>query len=364
MAFDNTTPTASDALSLQELELYHMMMDYRAQKGLPPIPLSQGLTTTAGRHAADWIENIWRAGATLPDGANLHSWSDAPYFSDHRDPEVMWQAPQRIGSSYTGNGYEISAAGYSSLEATLAGWQGSSGHDAVISNTGMWGNLEWMSIGIGVEIDPTAGGPYGGRIYHVWFGDETDPAGAPKIAGTGAADEIEGTAFADAIASGGEADTVMGGDGHDTIKGGGGGDRLELGAGDDKGTGNGGKDDIFGGDGADRIKGAGGNDFIMGEAGDDTLDGGKGRDVLAGGEGDDLFVFRKSFGADVIEDFGPGDSVRIKGRGEVSDAADLADALIPVGPDTVYDAGGDGKNTILFVDVQVSELTADVFGLA
>lgn len=165
MPIDITQPTTQDALSLEELALYHLMMDYRATLGLSAIPLSKGLTATAGRHVLDTRENIWATGMVLPEGANLHSWSDAPYYGDHSQPQVMWDAPERIGTGYTGNGYEISAAGYATIAAALAGWQGSPGHNAVITQTGSW-TTPFLAIGIGVETAPGAG-PYGGRVYHV-----------------------------------------------------------------------------------------------------------------------------------------------------------------------------------------------------
>jgi len=90
--------TGEDNLNSAELELYHLIMQYRAQNGLDAIPLSNALTVTAGRHALDTRANIWEAELQLPEGANLHSWSDAPYFSDHRDPDVMWSAPERLGT--------------------------------------------------------------------------------------------------------------------------------------------------------------------------------------------------------------------------------------------------------------------------
>ena len=125
MPVDIYAPTDQDSLSAEELALYHLIMDYRADNGLGVIPLSYGGTVTAGRHALDSYENIYRAGLELPPGANLHSWSDAPYYADHSQPEVMWTAPQRLSTSYTGYGFEISASGYGSIEAALAGWQNS-----------------------------------------------------------------------------------------------------------------------------------------------------------------------------------------------------------------------------------------------
>jgi len=174
---------AGDALSLVELGLYHRLMAYRRGLGLAAIPLAKSLTTTAGRHAADTYHNIWAAGKTLPAGANLHSWSDAPYFGDHRDPDVMWYAPRRLGTPYTSEGFEISAAGYGDGAAALEGWKRSPGHNAVIVNSGVWQSMEWRAIGIGVLNDLPAVGGYGGRIYHVWFGAASDPAGPPLIPG-------------------------------------------------------------------------------------------------------------------------------------------------------------------------------------
>ncbi|ETX26487.1 hypothetical protein RISW2_23955, partial [Roseivivax isoporae LMG 25204] len=217
---DIYAPTAQDTLSAEELALYHLLMDYRAAEGLPAIPLSAGLTVTAGRHALDTAYNIQEPGLELPEGANLHSWSDAPYFADHSQPEVMWQAPQRLGTSYPGNGYEITAVGYSDIAAALEGWQGSPSHDPVIVNEGVWERVSWGAVGIGVEIPETPFGQYGGRVYHVWFGVETDPEGGPAIRGDARSNSLEGTDFADDIAAGDGADTMIGGAGNDTLIGG------------------------------------------------------------------------------------------------------------------------------------------------
>lgn len=115
MTVDITQPNEQDSISLQELALYHAITDYRTGLGLPEIRLSKALSTTAGRHVVDTRENIWGEGVTLPDGANLHSWSDAYYFDDQRAPEVMWEAPTRVGTDYASAGYEISAAGFPTI---------------------------------------------------------------------------------------------------------------------------------------------------------------------------------------------------------------------------------------------------------
>ncbi|MFN6979290.1 MAG: CAP domain-containing protein, partial [Gemmobacter sp.] len=287
MAIDIYKPTASDSLSLNELALYKLIMDYRAASGLAAIPLSRALTTTAGRHAIDTYENIWAAGLTLPTGANLHSWSDAFYYSDHRAPSVMWKAPDRLGTGYTANGFEISAAGQTNVAAALEGWKASPGHNSVILNQGPWASLGWSSIGIGVEIGTPGVGPFGGRIYHVWFGAAADPSGPPEIRGTDTGEAIAGTRFADEIHGLGGNDTIEGGAGNDTLRGGDGNDRLFGGTGADHLMGEGGRDRLFGGGGDDTLEGGGGNDRLFGGRGRDLLIGGAGDDTLDGGPGND-----------------------------------------------------------------------------
>lgn len=344
MTFDNTQPTASDALSLTELDLYHLIMDYRAANGLDAIPLSIGLTTTSGRHAADTLYNIWEAGLALPAGANLHSWSDAPYYSDHSDPDVMWSAPTRIGTSYSDYGFEISAAGYGNIVSALDGWKGSSGHNDVILNNGIWANSDWNAIGIGVEID-TSVSNYGGKIYHVWFGRSIDPDGSGDITGTVGADTVTGTKFDDTILGKGGRDILTGDSGNDIIKGAGGKDRLK---------GSAGKDKLFGG---------AGNDDLRGHNGRDVLDGGTGNDVLTGGANKDVFVFRKDFGRDRITDYAD-DLIRIKAPGEASTQADLISALSDDhNGNAVYDHLDDGQNVIIFEGVSVANLDLNLFEL-
>ena len=62
MTVDIYSPTGSDSLSLAELELYHLIMEYRHDNGLDPVPLSAALTKTAGRHTLDTLYNIWEPG--------------------------------------------------------------------------------------------------------------------------------------------------------------------------------------------------------------------------------------------------------------------------------------------------------------
>ncbi|MCC1493217.1 M10 family metallopeptidase C-terminal domain-containing protein [Cognatishimia sp. F0-27] len=314
-------PNAHDTISPDELKLYHLIMEYRATANLPVIPLSAGLSATAGRHAVDTYENIWVAGLQLPEGANLHSFSDAPYYSDHSAAEVMWFAPQRLNTSYPDYGFEISAAGSRTVEGALAGWQGSSGHDNVIMNRSIWSDWTWEAIGIGVEINQDYSVPYQGNIHHVWFGRSPDPGGAPLIEGTDEADEMKGTQFDDTIGAGGGDDRVTGENGHDEIDGGSGRDTIHGGEGNDTLAGGSNFDTVLytgifapvalnleagratGGGGTDRLSeiehaiGGASHDTIYGtkthgnriegSAGEDTLYGLSGRDTLLGGDSDD-----------------------------------------------------------------------------
>ena len=279
MPVDVTQPHEQDSISPQELSLYHAIMDYRASLGLEPIRLSRALSATAGRHVVDTRENIWAENVELPEGANLHSWSDAYYYEDQRAPEVMWEAPARIGTGYESAGYEISAAGFETTDDALEGWKASAAHDAVLANLGVWADIKYLAMGVGVDTSPGAG-IYAGRIFHVWFGEAGDPE-IPDIVGGADADIVVGTAFRDRIFGRNGDDDISGERGDDEIRGGNGADRL---------TGNLGDDLILGGDDDDRLSGGVGDDRLFGGDGNDRVAGGAGNDRLAGGDGDDILT--------------------------------------------------------------------------
>lgn len=282
--------TGDDTLSLKELELYKLIMDYRSEAGLPEIALSKGLTITAGRHAADTVLN---------EGAYVgHSWSDAPY--DGNDATTypnMWNAPQRLGTDYTGNGYEISTgftgSGVTEWDMTpelaLSGWQGSTPHDNVIMNRDIWVNLEWKAIGVGMRDG----------VAHVWFGEEVD-TDAPRIRGTRADDKAALTRFDDAF------------------------------------VGKGGDDNVRGRNGDDMLKGQRGDDTLKGGRGEDVVNGGKGDDLLAGGGADDRFVFGSGNGDDKVRGFRDGDVLDLRKVAGVDDLSDLT--LEAVGSATLISA--------------------------
>lgn len=409
-------PTAQDGISLTELALYHQMMDYRASRGLDAIPLSAGLSATAGRHVLDTRVNLMEAGVPIPEG-NLHSWSFAPYPSDHSRAEVMWTMPQRLGTSYQDYGYEISATGAADVTGALRLWQDSPGHNAMILNSGSWAVLDWNAIGIGVIDAADFSLPYQGQVYHVWFGAEPDPGGAPRISGTAGNDTARGTDFADwifaaagadTLAGGGGADTLLGGGGFDTLRGGLGNDAINGGsnadnlfgeAGADRIWGDAGLDRAFGGTGADAIWGGSGNDGLFGQEGNDTLDGGTGtdrvfggsgndvlrggggadtlyadagNDTLDGGTGDDvlwgkfnwdIFRFADGHGRDVIRDFdaiNPFEKIDLRAVGAITGLSDLrANHASQIGSSVVIDTGGGSQ--IVLEGVSLADLDARDF---
>jgi hypothetical protein len=97
-----------------------------------------------------------------------------------------------------------------------------------------------------------------------------------------------------AIAYGAEIENAIGGRGNDTITGNQLANRLVGGAGHDA---------LDGGAGDDVLNGSNGRDQLSGGAGNDQLNGGRGGDELVGAAGDDTYIFRGSFGHDVVADF-------------------------------------------------------------
>ncbi len=153
-------------LNAEEDKLYKLLIDYRKSKNLPAISISAKLTKVAQAHARDLTTNYKQS-----DRCNFHSWSKkgdwSPccYTSDHKQAACMWNKPKEI-AGYQGKGYEIaywSSAGANAAEA-LGGWKSSPGHHAVMINTGIWKEVKWQAVGIGMD------GEYG----VIWFGQEAD----------------------------------------------------------------------------------------------------------------------------------------------------------------------------------------------
>lgn len=155
-------------LSNEEKKLVSLINKYRKTKNLDPIPISAKLSLVAQTHARDLSTNY----DFDPNGqCNPHSWSSngdwsaCCYTNDHKQAECMWNKPQEI-AGYQGHGYEI--AYYSSsganAEGGIEGWKKSKGHNPLLINSGIWKEVTWNAIGVGIY-----------REYAiVWFGQVAD----------------------------------------------------------------------------------------------------------------------------------------------------------------------------------------------
>ncbi len=107
-------PAPSGDCTAIGVELVNAVNAYRAENGLPAIPLSPSLCFVANAHVGDLSANAPHAAP----GCNLHSWSDQGtwtsccYTSDHAQAACMWDKPGQL-TSYPGPGYENAASGVS-----------------------------------------------------------------------------------------------------------------------------------------------------------------------------------------------------------------------------------------------------------
>lgn len=158
-----------DGLEPEEIRLYELINQYRAQHNLPAIPLSKSLTLVANRHVHDLQGNM---------GSLTHSWSNCSFNAhDASTYPCMWSAPQRLKTQYPGYGFENAYTVYqgnATPERALNGWQKHASHNEVMINLGKWKKKRWNAIGVAL---------YKGYAV-IWFGEETDPAGVPLRATT------------------------------------------------------------------------------------------------------------------------------------------------------------------------------------
>jgi len=158
-------------LTAEERVLYESIMKHRKQKGLSKIPLSAALTKVAQLHVVDLVEHKPDTGK-----CNSHSWSNKGewtaccYTKDHKAATCMWNKPNEL-TDYPGKGYEIAAGSNDCCsdfvmtpEYALNGWIESKSHHAVMVNEGIWKDVKWNAIGVGL---------FKGFAV-VWFGEEKD----------------------------------------------------------------------------------------------------------------------------------------------------------------------------------------------
>jgi len=165
-------------LTQTETELYRLINEYRAQKGLPEVKLSASLCFVARTHAKDQTDNFKEGNrCNMHTWSNKGNWTSCCYTPDHKKAKCMWDKPREL-TNYTGDGFEISFYStypYSSSSAfakdALNSWKKSTGHNEIIVNKSIWKNIKWQAIGIGIY----------GEYANVWFGKEVDSAGEPSL---------------------------------------------------------------------------------------------------------------------------------------------------------------------------------------
>ena len=213
----------------------------------------------------------------------------------------------------------------------------------------------------------------GGADDDVLNGD----GGNDTLRGAGGADTLNGGDGVDVMFGGSGADEANGGDGADRIRGEAGNDVVNGGLGDDRAFGSFGFDTLNGDSGNDYLDGNGGNDELNGDAGNDTLignfgfdaldggvgfdrlEGAGGNDTVTGGSGNDTFVFASGDGEDVYTDFTAGagseDVIEISGFGTAFDeASEVIAAASQDGADVLIDFGtGD---TIRLLNTTLADL--------
>ena len=199
-------------------------------------------------------------------------------------------------------------------------------------------------------------------------------SGRDRLFGEDGDDVLRGGTGNDRLDGGSGHDRLFGEDGDDVLKGGSGNDHLDGGSGRDRLFGEDGddvlrggadNDRLDGGSGHDRLFGDDGADVLLGGAGNDRLDGGAGNDRLSGGEGRDVFVFRGTFGHDVITDFETSsigrttiDRINLLEAG-LANYQELLSKMTQVGNDTLITV--DEGSSIRLKGVKISQLGAEDF---
>jgi hypothetical protein len=174
LAFDGfrlagtTAVPAEYCFNSEETKLHDLMMAYRKEKGLDPIPVSFKLSKVAKLHVADLIDHYR---VELYPICNPHSWSSKGpwsyccYTEDNRHAKCMLAKPKEI-TGYKSSGYEIVyyRSGSATAQQSLESWKSSVAHHALIINEGPWAKIKWRAIGIAIDSTYAC----------VWFGAERD----------------------------------------------------------------------------------------------------------------------------------------------------------------------------------------------
>ena len=222
---------------------------------------------------------------------------------------------------------------------------GGDGNDTLFGNTALdtiYGEAgdDYISSGDGVDfVDGGAGNDtiYGRSGWDSLYGGDDDDT----LFGSEGDDLLAGGRGDDWVSAGSAWDRVYGNSGNDTLYGNFGSDWI---------SGGGGRDSLYGGTGDDTLLGGGGDDRLWGNQGVDRLDGGGGDDVMRGGTLADTFVFNTGYDRDEIADFELDRDTLLLST-SLTDGETDGDAILQsfgalVGADVVLDFG-DGDTLIL-----------------
>jgi hypothetical protein len=162
-----------------ELQLATLLNAHRVSNGKPAVPVSFSLSSVGQWHVWD----LGTSAAWNPPTCNVHSWSGQRpdlwtpvcYTADHAQAAQMWNKPAQITAGfYNSNGYEVAVSGAGITPAqALSVWQGSSPHNDVILNNGVWASFPWQAMGVGLS----------GGFAVAWFGTLADPLGTMTACG-------------------------------------------------------------------------------------------------------------------------------------------------------------------------------------
>lgn len=146
-----------DEASADEKELLRLVNEYRAQHNLPVVPFSNALSLVANRHLLDLKANI---------KSTSHSWSNCPYdIKNESTWNCVFNAPQRLGTDYTGRGYENVYRNIhqnATPPLAIAAWKNSPPHNALLINQTFFKNDVYDACGIAID----------GNFAVLWFGTQ------------------------------------------------------------------------------------------------------------------------------------------------------------------------------------------------
>lgn len=154
-------------LSDDEVQLVHLINDYRKTMAMSAIPLSKALCFVAEKHAVDL--DMFKPDTNT---CNFHSWSDKGnwepccYEKDTKDKSCMVNKPREF-THYSGDAYEIVYWENKKASANKAfnQWRETSASRSLITNFKEWEDKSWNAMGVSIYKS----------FAIVWFGEETDP---------------------------------------------------------------------------------------------------------------------------------------------------------------------------------------------